>query len=76
MNPPTASVAIKRVPSNRVELSWPGEWGGLVPQTITPVTGTNWLVLDTALPYSNNANLIQLTNSSTGTPRFFRLWQP
>jgi acyl-CoA thioesterase I len=75
-NAPAASLAVRRLPSNRVELSWPGDSGNLVPQSTTPVTGTNWLVVDAAIPYSNNAGSIQLTNSSAGIPRFFRLWQP
>jgi lysophospholipase L1-like esterase len=73
-----ARLGIRAVPSARVELSWPSNWGSLVAQTATAVKPTNmtWTISDAAIPVSNSTGLIQLTNASTGAPRFFRLWKP
>ena len=73
--PPPAT--IRRVSTTRVEVSWPARWGGLIPQSTSVLKPTNtvWTVLETAIPYGDDT-WIRLTNTSTGTPKFFRLWQP
>lgn len=75
---PERVLTMRPLSPTRITLSWPSQWGSLVPQYANAINGTNstWTVLDTAIPYSNSADLIQLTNASTGAPKFFRLWRP
>jgi len=74
-DPPAA--IIRRVSTTKVELSWPAAWGGLVPQSTTALKSSNsvWTIVETTLPYGDG-DWVRQTNSSAGSPRFFRLWRP
>lgn len=65
-----------RVTPGRIVLRWSASWAGLVVQTTTVLrdSGVAWTVVE-AVPNNVGAELRQ-TNSTSGTPRFYRLWQP
>jgi len=76
-NPPPA-LSIQPVPSFRVAINWPSSSANFVLQSAVglKVTNTVWTVVDSPIPGSNSQDLIQLTNSSSGLPKLFRLWEP
>jgi lysophospholipase L1-like esterase len=75
-NEPAPALNWDRVTPSRIVLRWPASWAGLVVQTTTALRDSNlvWTVVE-AVPNNVGAELRQ-TNSSSGAPRFYRLWQP
>jgi lysophospholipase L1-like esterase len=73
---PHPSVEVRRTSANRVVLSWPAAWGGLIPQATAALRGTNttWSVAEQVI-YLDGATVRQ-TNSFSGSARLYRLWQP
>ncbi|MFO1498522.1 MAG: GDSL-type esterase/lipase family protein [Verrucomicrobiota bacterium] len=71
-----ASLAVTRVSSSRLFISWPAEQRTLVPQSTTALRGTNtvWTVSEPVIYDAGTA--VRQTNSISGPTRIYRLWQP
>ena len=79
--PPIGSLpelAVKPIATGRVAVTWPGLLGSFVAQSASSLKSTNtaWAVFDTAIPALNSDQQIELSLTSSGVPRYFRLWQP
>jgi len=72
-----APVRVERIGGNRFVLSWPAEWGGMMPESAPRLLGskTAWSVQQTPPGYSDGT-VIRQTNTLTGTGRYYRLSRP
>jgi hypothetical protein len=77
MEEPAPSLDLERLsPSTRMALTWPASGRGLVPQSTTKLNGSNtvWSVVEPVIYL--NGDVVQQTNTISGSIRVFRLWEP
>ncbi len=75
---PLAVLSLNRVATSKVNVTWPDALGSYVLQSAAPLklTNTTWLVVDSAIPLRNEDQQIELPVTTSGLPKYFRLWQP
>lgn len=77
-NEPRPSLLVERLAGNRVLLTWPFRWGGLIPRSTTLLkdSKTAWTVLETVTPYGDGAWIRQTNTLVLTGQRYFQLAQP
>jgi acyl-CoA thioesterase I len=75
---PPPVLIMERVTATKIILSWPAQWGALVPEmaTVFPTNRNRWSILETVVP-SRDGTMLRQTNSFANVPlRLFQLSRP
>jgi acyl-CoA thioesterase I len=77
-NQEAPSIKIERPLPGRIILSWPAQWGALVPRMANVVTTNvnSWSILQTYIPWSDGTTIRQTNLLPNTSQRFFRLARP